>query len=123
MFSMPPATTTSASPDLNGLGGQHDGFESGSADLVDGYGFDFPGHAGLDRGLLGRVLAVAAGQHLAHEHFVDFGLLDAGPFDGFLDDDGTQVGGADAGQGSVETAQRRSHRTDNDCFVHGNLLS
>jgi hypothetical protein len=80
--------------------------------------FRFPGHAGLDRRLLGRVLAIAAGQHLAHDGFVDFAFFDAGPFDRFLDHNGAQVRGADAGQRSVETAQRCSHRTDDDCFVH-----
>ncbi len=105
---------------LDRLGGQHDGFQRGTAYFVDGDAFCFPGHAGLDRCLLGRVLAIAAGKDLAHEHFVYFAFPDTGPFDRFLDHDGPQVRGADGGQRSVETAQRCSHRADNDCFVHIN---
>jgi hypothetical protein len=102
---------------LDRLGRQHDGLQGGTTHLVDGNAFRFPGHAGLDRRLLGRVLAIAAGQYLAHDDFVDFAFFDAGPFDRFLDHNGAQVRGANAGQRSVETPQRCSHRTDDDCFV------
>ena len=105
-------------PHLDGLGRQHDRLQGRPADLVDRDGLDLPGHAGLDRGLLGRVLAVAAGQHLAHDHFVDGTFVDPGPGHGLTDHDATQVRGADAGQGSVETAQRRSDRADDDGFLH-----
>ena len=81
-------------PGLDGLGGEHHGLECRTADLVDGESLHLPGHLGEDGRLLGRVLAVAAGQHLAHDDLVHRRLVDPRPLDGRLDDDGAELGGA-----------------------------
>ena len=102
----------------DGLGGQHHRLEAGAADLVDGQGLDLPGQAGHHRGLLGRVLAVTAGQDLAHDALVDRFLVDPGPADGLGDDQTAQLGGAHVRQGAVEAAQGGSDRADYHCFSH-----
>ena len=51
MLSMPPATTVSAWPVLNGLCGQPDGFEARPANLVDRQRGNFRRHASAKRPL------------------------------------------------------------------------
>ena len=89
---------------LNGLGCQHDRFKRRSADLVNADTFHFPGHAGLNGRLLGRILAIATGQDLPHNHFVNFALFNAGALYRRFDHDGAQISGTKGGQRSVEAS-------------------
>ena len=104
--------------ELDGLGGQHHGFQRRPANLIDTQTLCFPGHTGEDRGLPGRILSVTAWQHNTHDHFIDILFLDAGFFNGGFNGNGAQLCRSDLAQGPVEISQRRSHRTDNNCFSH-----
>src|SRR5271165_4800853 len=54
------------------------GAQSRTAELVDAIGGHLIGDAGGDRGLAGRVLALAGGEDLAHDHLANFFRLDIG---------------------------------------------
>jgi hypothetical protein len=73
---------------------------------------------GLDRRLFGRILAITAGKHETHYGFVYGTFFDAGSFDGFLDNNRSQLRCTNVAQRTVETAQGRSDRTDDDCLSH-----
>ena len=60
------------------LRGQGDGAQAGAAHLVDAERGLGVRQAGGARGLAGRVLALAGGQHLAEDQFVHVGGVDAG---------------------------------------------
>jgi hypothetical protein len=47
---------------------------------------------GAERGLARRRLALAGGQHAAHDHFIDLFRLEAGALDGGLDRDAAELG-------------------------------
>ena len=55
------------------LHAERDGAQARAADLVEAPGGRLLRHAGVDRGLAGRVLALAGGQHLAEDDLVDLG--------------------------------------------------
>jgi hypothetical protein len=76
----------------DGLRGQHHGLQARAAHGIDGQGGNLFGQAGLQRGLARRVLAGARGQHLAHDDLAHLGRVDLGAGQGFLDDDGAQLG-------------------------------
>jgi hypothetical protein len=108
---------------LDGLGGQHHRLERGTADLVDGDGLDFLRQFGLDRGLFGRILAIATGKDHAHDALIDNFSINTGPFHGFPDDMGPEIRGAETAQGAAETGQGAAHRTDDDRCFHTLLFS
>ncbi len=101
-----------------GLGRQVQGLEARAADLVQGHGRYRVGQAGLDRGLARGVLAGAGGQHLAHDHFIDQGTVEAGLAQQLADHRGTEVDGADAGQRTLEAAHRGTGGGDNHYILH-----
>ena len=67
----------SASPVADLPAANGDRAQARTADLVEAPGSLLTRNAGGDRGLAGRVLALAGGQDLAHDDFVDFSGLDA----------------------------------------------
>ena len=91
-------------PHLDGLGREHDRLEPGAADLVDRDALHLLGQAGLDGRLLGRILAVAQRQDLAHDGLVDLFRGKAGPLHGFRDHETTQGGGAHIAQTASEAS-------------------
>ena len=66
---------------------ERDRAQAGAAQLVDAPGRAFHRNAGGDRGLAGRVLALAGGQDLAHDDLGDAAGLDAGALQRGLDGD------------------------------------
>jgi len=104
--------------DLNGLRGQHHGFQRRAADFVDRDAFGLRWHAGFGCGLFGRILSVSAGQHVAHDHFIDADGIDSRSLHGFGDDQSAQFGSAHGAQAAVETSQGCAYRTDNNSFAH-----
>ena len=87
---MPPATTISDSPRIDGLRGEGHGFEAGAADFVDGHGGDAMIEAAAERRLARGILAQAGLDDVAHDDFVDSLGVDAGAANGFGDDFGAQ---------------------------------
>ena len=73
------------------LRGQRHGAQAGAADLVDAERGLGVRQAGGARGLAGRVLALAGGQHLAQDHLVHVAGLDAGALDRGLQRDGAEL--------------------------------
>ena len=61
--------------------------KSGAAHLVHAPGGRLDGNAGGDGGLPRRVLPLASGQHLTHDHFIDIGRLDVRPLQRRADGD------------------------------------
>ncbi|MDQ0695753.1 hypothetical protein QF048_002195 [Streptomyces sp. W4I9-2] len=99
-------------PGADELVGQRDGVEPGQAHLVDGERGDVHRDAGLDRGLPGGHLARTGREHLAHDHVLDLVTADAGPVQGGLDGEASEVGAGEALEGAEETAHGRPGARD-----------
>src|SRR5262249_60706795 len=83
---------------------------------------DAPGRAfhrdtGRDGGLAGRVLALAGGQDLAQDDFVDTPGLDPGTLHHRLEGDLAELMGRQVGKCPVEASDPRPCRADNDDIV------
>ncbi|MNG06032.1 hypothetical protein D3C84_892520 [compost metagenome] len=101
------------------LGAQVQGLEARAADLVQGHGRHGERQARLDRGLTRRVLPGAGGQHLAHDHFIDFSRVQTGLRQQLTDHRSTEVYGGHIGQRALEAADGSTGGGDNDDFLHG----
>ena len=74
----------------------------------------------LHRGLAGRVLALAGGENLAEDDFVDVGGGDLGALQGGLDGGGAEFMGRHSGESSVERADGGARGgNDHDIGRHG----
>ncbi|MCY1525542.1 hypothetical protein D9M68_605230 [compost metagenome] len=82
----------------NCLGAQVQGLEARAADLVEGQRWHRMRQAGEDGGLARGVLSGTCGEHLAEDHFVDVGAVQAGLRKQLADHRGAQFGGGNAGQ-------------------------
>jgi hypothetical protein len=67
------------------LRAEGDGTQARAAHLVHAEGRRIDRHTGRDRRLPRRVLALGRRQHLAHDHFIDIGRLDARPIERRVD--------------------------------------
>jgi hypothetical protein len=103
MFSWPPATTISLSPQATAWAASITAFrpEPQTALMVSA---GFPWQAGLDDGLAGRVLARTGGQHLAHDDFADLVRAEHWRGPAPLDDDAAQFRGRNLGQRATKLA-------------------
>ena len=112
--SMPPATTSSASPGADLRGREHDRLEPGAADAVDRRGRGAVRQTGHQRRLAGRRLTDAGLEDLAHQDFVDGGRrgLETGPLDRRANGDAAQVRCGNRAQRSAELADRRARGGD-----------
>ena len=91
-----------------------------AAELVHAPGGALDRDAGGNRSLPGRVLALTGGQDLAHDDLGDPAALDAGALERLLDRDLAQFMRGQAGKRTVEGANRRAGRADDDDIVlHG----
>ena len=110
---------------LDQVMGQHHGLHAGSAYLVERGGTGGWRKPRLQRGLPGRCLALAGGQHAAHQHFLHLVGGDAGALDRSLDDSSAQVGGLQSGQGAQHGTDGGSDSGYDDDWVgiHGVFLS
>ena len=101
--------------ELDVLGAQRHGAKAGATHLVDAPGCAFGRQAGVHMGLAGRVLALAAGEHLAEDRLVDLCLVDACALNQLFEHYGAQIVGRRARKRAVETAHGRAcGRNDND---------
>jgi hypothetical protein len=119
----PPGNNHVGIAELNGLSRQHHRFQARPAHLVDGYRFHLPRHVGLDGGLFGRVLAIAAGEHQTHDHFIHIFFRYSSPLYRFLNHHRPQFGSPKRAQSTIVVPQRGPHSTDNHSFAHGCLLN
>jgi hypothetical protein len=78
--------------------------------------------AGGDRGLPGRDLAGARGEHLAHDHVVDLVGGHAGPLQRALDREAAQLGAGEVLELAEQPTHRRAGSCDDDGSGHGFLL-
>ena len=88
-----------------------------AAQLVDAPGRDLDRNAGRDRGLTGRVLALAGGQDLPHDDLGHLPALDTGALERGLDRDLAELVRRQVGECPVECADRRARRADDDDVV------
>ena len=72
MLSWPPTTMIDGVAVADRLPAEGDGAQARAAELVDAERGLLDRNAGIDRGLAGRVLALAGAQDLAQDDFVDF---------------------------------------------------
>ena len=103
------------------LGGEHDGFQPGAADLVDRERGDGLRQSAAERRLPGGGLAEAGGDDVAHDALVDDGRVDAGACHGLAHDQRAELGGSEVLQRAEELAGRESDGADDDGFAHGAL--
>ncbi|MPM80724.1 hypothetical protein SDC9_127774 [bioreactor metagenome] len=89
-------------PGQNGACTFNDRLHTGAADHAHGVGGNGIGDAGLDGHLTGNVLAKARGQDAAEHNLVHLLGLHARAVQGFLNHDGSKVGGGNALQGSAK---------------------
>ena len=103
------------------LVGQGDGVQAGQTDLVDGDRGDVHRDAALDRRLSRAELPGAGLQDLAEDHVVDLLTRDAGPLQGRLDGEATEVGSREVLEGAKQSACRRTRSGNDDGRVrsHG----
>ena len=114
--SMPPATTTSASPAWIIWSARYNAFDARQAHLVDGDRRHAHRDAGLDRGLAGGDLALPGLEHLAHDHVVDLVGADTGALERALDRDTAEILRAERGEArprACRSACERSRRSRN----------
>jgi hypothetical protein len=98
---------------------QHGRLHAGAAHLVDRGAAGRQRQAGAERGLAGRRLALAGGQHAAHDHFLHLLGREAGALDRRLDRDAAELRRGEAGQVALESAQRgASDGNDDDGIGH-----
>ena len=93
---------------LDHLVGQVDGVDAREAHLVDGAGGHGHRDAAVDGRLAGGDLAGAGLEHLAHEDVVDLLTGEAGPLEGGLDGEATELGGGEPRQRPGQLADRRA---------------
>ena len=96
------------------LSAQSDGPKSGAAHLVHAPSGRSDRNAGGDGRLPRRVLALAGGEHLTHDDFVDVGRIDLGPLERRPDGDLAKGMGGQARQRTVKGPNGRTRRADDD---------
>ena len=106
-------------PGLDGVGGEHGGLESGSADVVHGERTDLHGEAGADGCLPGGILSETCADDVTHDAFLDVLGLETGTGDDLLHDHGPEIGGFETGEALAVFSYRRPYGAYDDCFVHG----
>jgi hypothetical protein len=96
------------------LGAQRHGAEPRTADLIDAPGGRVDRHAGGDRRLAGRVLTLARGQYLTHDHFIDIGCGNLGPIERCPNGDFAKCVSRHARKRAIEGADGCARRSDDD---------
>ena len=96
-----------------------DGLHAGAADHADGVGGNGVGQARAHADLTGDVLTEAGGQDAAEHQLIDVLGSDVGTLEGFLDNDGAQLGGGGILQGTAKGADRGTAAIHNIEFFHG----
>ncbi len=108
---------------LDLLRAESHGAQPGAAHLVHAPGGRLDGDARGDGGLPRRVLSLAGGQHLTHDHFIDVRRCDVRALQRRADGDLAERVRRDAGKRAVERANRRPRRADDDnIFVFHRVL-
>ncbi len=102
----------------DGPAGLNDRLHAGAAHHAHRVGGDGGGHAGLQSGLAGGVLAQAGGEDAAEHDLVHVLRLHIGPVQGLLDDGGAQLGGGGVLQGPAEGADGGAAAVDDINFSH-----
>ena len=118
MFSMPPATMTSASPGTDDLRRQRDGLQAGAAEHVDRRRRHLDRQPGADRGLPGRVLPQARLQHAAEQYLLDVLRGDLRPLERRFDRAAGQLGSGNVLEITAEGADRRPDGAYDDRLLH-----
>ncbi len=111
---------------LDRLRGKHDRLEPRSADLVDRERGNSRRQAGMNQRLARRGLSAATLHHLPHDHFFDRCRVDFGAGDGFTNDHGAELRGAERRKAAEIASDWRTDGRENDgsCGVgHEDLSS
>ena len=103
----------------DGAAGLDDGLHAGAADHADGVGGNGVGQARAHADLTGDVLTEAGGQDAAEHQLIDVLGSDVGTLEGFLDNDGAQLGGGGILQGTAKGADRGTAAIHDIEFFHG----
>jgi hypothetical protein len=103
------------------LGRQHHGFQPGAAHFVNGERGNVIRKAAAQRRLPGRSLPQTSRDDVAHDAFLHRRGIDAGPRDGFTNNQRAEFGGRQILQAAEKLAGRRSNRRDDDGVFH-NLI-
>ena len=103
----------------DGTAGLDDGLHAGTADHADGVGGNGVGKTCAHADLAGDILAETGGQDAAEHHFINVLGSDVRALEGFLDNDGAQLGGGGILQGTAKGADRGTAAIHNIEFFHG----
>ncbi len=118
MFSMPPATTMSASPASIIWAAMLTQFRPEPQTTLTVTAGVSMGRAGLQGSLTSDVLAQTGLDDAAHVDMVDLLRLDVGAVQSLLDDDGAQLSGGDIGEGAAELANGSTAGAGDDDLFH-----
>ncbi len=102
----------------NALGGQHDGLQSGAADLVDGEGGDALVQAAVERGLTSGILTVPRLEDVAHDALVHDRGIDPGAHHRLTHDMSAELSGLEVFQRAEKFPRRGSCGGDDNAVVH-----
>ena len=119
---MPPATIDLRVAGANGLVGQHDGFQSRAAHLVDRQRRDRVGQTAVEGRLPRGAWPKSGGQHVAHDHFVNRVSRQARTADRFGHGHRAQTRSRHAGQNTQQFADGSAATGDNIGSAHGSII-
>src|SRR4029078_3739913 len=101
----------------DGLVAERHRTQSGTAELVDAPGRALDRNSRCDRRLTSGVLALTGGENLTQNDLGHLCAFDAGALEGLLDGHLSQFVGRQRRERSIEGADRRARRTDDDNIV------
>ena len=106
-------------------GGRHiEGLEAGAAEVIQCRSGHLIGETGISGRLTGRILAEAGLDDVAEEHFVNLFGFDPGAFQGFPNDNFTELDGGNVGERAAKFANScAAGAEDSDIVLHKLFLS
>ncbi len=103
---------------LDGLGGHHDGFHAGGANLIDSRGGSVLAHFGAKSDLASWGLSHACLKDGTHDDLLDLGRVELATGEGSTGRNCTEMRGTKLGERAHEGTDGGSFGTDDDCAHH-----